>query len=130
MFLDQNRRRLALSTQAAYRDFVVRDLHLVSRPPEHAELEAVVLTYEYPVDIELDRGTFGAAGGTWLPVWGGGTLVFDVDGRLRHHAEKPVTRERVRECLRFVREVAGIRCSATRRPSSCGRSLASCARRS
>ena len=106
VFLDQNRRRLALSTQAKYRDFVVRDLQIVSRPPDHAAIEAVVLTYEYPVDVELDRAAFGPLGGYWLPIWGGGTLVFDFDGRLRHHAEKPVTRERVREALLFLRSIA------------------------
>ena len=107
VFLDQNRNRLALSTQAKYRDFVVRDVQLVSRPPDHTAIEAVVMSYEYPVDVELDRVTFGPLGGHWLPIWGGGTLVFDADGRLRHHAEKPITRERVRDALRFLRDVAG-----------------------
>ncbi|MEX2546933.1 MAG: hypothetical protein WD830_03995 [Chloroflexota bacterium] len=102
LFLDQNRKRLALSTQAAYRDFVVRDLQICSRPPDHAEIDAVVLTYEYPVDVELSVAKFGSLGGHWLPIWGGGTLVFDADGRLRHHAEKPVTRERIRDALRFL----------------------------
>lgn len=106
LFLDQNRKRLALSTQAAYRDFVVRDLQIVSRPPDHAAIDAVVLTYEYPVDVELSVADFGALGGHWLPIWGGGTLVFDVEGRLRHHAEKPVTRERIRDALRFLRSAA------------------------
>jgi hypothetical protein len=107
VFLDQNRKRLALSTQAKYRDFVVRDLQICSRPPDHVAIEAVVLTYEYPVDVELDATTFGSLGGYWLPIWGGGTLVFDADGRLRHHAQKPVTRERIREALRFLGSIAG-----------------------
>lgn len=106
VFLDQNRKRLALSTQARYRDFVVRDLQVVSRPPDHVAIEAVVLTYEYPVDVELDPRTFGSLGGYWLPIWGGGTLVFDFEGRLRHHAEKPVTRERIRDALRFLGSMA------------------------
>lgn len=106
VFLDQNRKRLALSTQAKYRDFVVRDLQVVSRPPDHVAIEAVVLTYEYPVDVELDPRTFGSLGGYWLPIWGGGTLVFDFEGRLRHHAEKPVTRERIRDALRFLGSMA------------------------
>jgi hypothetical protein len=106
VFLDRHRRRLALSTQARYRDFLVRDLYVTSKPPEHTDIEAVVMTYEYPVDLELDRGPFGSLGGHWLPIWGGGTLVFDVDGRLRHHAEKPVTRDRVRETLEFLSSIA------------------------
>jgi hypothetical protein len=106
VFLDQNRHRLALSTQPRYRDFVVRDIQVTSRPPEHEAIDAIVITYEYPVDVELDRASSGRLGGYWLPIWGGGTLVFDVDGRLRHHAEKPVTRERVRDALAFLRAVA------------------------
>ena len=107
MFLDQNRRRLALSTQPKYRDFVVRDLQVVSRPPDHEAIDAVVISYEYPVDIELPKDMPRELAGYWLPVWGGGTLVFDADGALRHHAEKPVTKERVRDVLAFIHEVVG-----------------------
>jgi hypothetical protein len=106
VFLDANRRRLALAPQARYRDFVVRDVLVTSRPPDHELLDEVILVYEYPVDVELDGRRFGSLGGYWLPVWGGGTLVFDAEGRLRHHAEKPVTRERIREALRFLETVA------------------------
>ena len=107
VFLDQNRRRLALSTQPKYRDFVVRDLQVVSRPPDHEAIDAVVISYEYPVDIELPKDMPRELAGYWLPVWGGGTLVFDADGALRHHAEKPVTKERVRDVLAFIHEVVG-----------------------
>ena len=51
------------------------------------------------MEIELDAGTGYAS---WLTIWGGGTLVFDVDGALLHHAEKPVTRDRVRQVKSFV----------------------------
>jgi hypothetical protein len=107
VFLDQNRNRLALSTQPKYRDFVVRDLQVVSRPPNHAAIDAVVISYEYPVDIELPKDMPRDLAGYWLPIWGGGTLVFDADGALRHHAEKPVTKERVRDVLAFIHEVVG-----------------------
>jgi hypothetical protein len=104
VFLDANRKHLALSTQPKYRDFVVRDLHLVSRPPAHTEIDGVVLTYEYPVDVQLSA-SFGPLRGHWLPIWGGGTLVFDADGRVRHHAERPVTADRIRDALRFLGSV-------------------------
>jgi hypothetical protein len=104
VFLDQNRRHLALSTQPKYRDFVVRDLQVVSRPPDHREIDAVVISYEYPVDIKLGAGFPQGIAGLWLPVWGGGTLVFDVDGSLRHHAEKPVTQDRVRDVVNYLRD--------------------------
>ena len=105
VFLDQNRRRLALSTQPKYRDFVVRDLQIVSRPPDHQAIDAVVISYEYPVDVQLGAGMPRDLAGLWLPIWGGGTLVFDAEGGLRHHAEKPVTKDRVRDVLAFVRDV-------------------------
>jgi hypothetical protein len=105
-FLDANRGRLALAPQARYRDFVVRDVLVTSRPPDHELIDEVILVYDYPVDVELDRRRFGSLGGYWLPIWGGGTLVFDTEGRLRHHAEKPVTRERIRDALRFLEAVA------------------------
>jgi hypothetical protein len=105
VFLDANRGSLALKPQENYRDFVVRDVHLTSRPPKHELIEEVILVYEYPVDVELDRRRFGSLGGYWLPIWGGGTLVFDAEGRLRHHAQKPVTRERIRDALGFLESV-------------------------
>ena len=105
VFLDQNRGRLALSTQPKYRDFVVRDLQIVSRPPDHRAIDAVVITYEYPVDVRLGVGMPRDLVGLWLPIWGGGTLVFDAEGALRHHAEKPVTEERVRDVLAYIRDV-------------------------
>lgn len=102
-FLDSNRKRLALSKYPLYRDFVVSDLQLTTRPPRHAGIEQVIIGYEYPVDVELKGRDYGMYDGYWLPVIGGGTLVFDAAGTLRHHAEKPVTRERVANIKQFIR---------------------------
>jgi hypothetical protein len=107
LFLDQNRDRLALSTQPKYRDFVVRDLQVVSRPPHHRAIDSVVISYEYPVDVKLGSRLPGGLAGLWLPIWGGGTLVFDSDGALRHHARKPVTQDRVRDVMNFIGDVVG-----------------------
>jgi hypothetical protein len=107
LFLDQNRDRLALSTQPKYRDFVVRDLQVVSRPPDHRAIDSVVISYEYPVDVKLSSRMPAGLAGLWLPIWGGGTLVFDADGALRHHAMKPVTQERVRDVMRFIGDAVG-----------------------
>ena len=90
-FLNENRKMLALSTNRDYRDFLVRELHLTTRPPEFREVEQVVMTYEYPVDVKIEF----IDETVWIPVWGGGTLVFDWRGRLIHHAEKPVTKDRI-----------------------------------
>lgn len=99
-FLDRHRTWLALSTYAPYRDFVVRDLYPTTGPPEHRDIQQVVITYEYPVDIQFDFD----GEKYWHPVWGGGTLVFDWRGRCVHHAEKPVTRDRVERFRGFFDE--------------------------
>lgn len=105
VFLDGNRDRLVLAPQRQYRDFVVRDFHVTSRPPKHEEIDEIVCVYEYPVDVELDADRFGPLGGHWITIWGGGTLVFDLEGKLRHHAEKPVTVERIDAALDFLASI-------------------------
>jgi hypothetical protein len=102
VFLDGHRRRLALSTFPEYRDFVVRDFHVTSKPPSHTEIDEVIFVYEHPLDVELIGPRFGSLRGKWITIWGGGTLVFDTDGRLRHHARKVVTAERIDRALAFL----------------------------
>jgi hypothetical protein len=46
---------------------------------------------------------FGSFEGQWITVWGGGTLVFNADGNLQHHAQKVVERERVDHILCFLK---------------------------
>jgi hypothetical protein len=120
-FLDKNRKELALSGFSSYRDFVLSEIHYVVPPWQRRErersiagsaqtadeagtnqIEQVIMLYEYPVDIEIKTGGFGLATGKWLTVWGGGTLVFDVDGRMLYHAEKPVTKKRIAEIKKFI----------------------------
>lgn len=102
-FLDRNRGRLALSKYPMYRDFVVSDLQHTSRPAFPYSIDQVIISYEYPVDVELKGKSYGVYDGYWLPVIGGGTLVFDAIGNLRHHAEKPVTKARVDSKKQFIR---------------------------
>jgi hypothetical protein len=125
LFLDRHRDRLALGSKGKYRDFVVRHFHVTRYPegrkpqpkdmepgqdkgskqdertPEN-EIDNVVMVYEYPVDIELSGRRFGTLRGSWITVWGGGTLVFDGNGGLRHHARKPVKGSRVKQAIGFV----------------------------
>ena len=113
-FLDKNRKRLALSKFGDYRDFVLCEALYTIPPVKRLErdnldtnkdlIEQVILIYEYPVDVELKGNDFGYAQGRWLTVWGGGTLVFDAEGRELCHAQKPVTRERIEAILEFVRQ--------------------------
>lgn len=107
LFLDANREKLALSPHADMRDFVVRDVQ-VKRPPDGpGEVDQLVIVYEYPVDVELRGPEAEAVGEQWLTLRGGGTLAFDPSGRLLHHAQKPVTSERVRQTLAFLRSGEG-----------------------
>ena len=114
-FLDRNRKALKLSRFPAYRDFVLSEVHSVIPPPKRPSsgraepaagtdrIEQVILLYEYPVDINLKGRDFGPADGRWLSVWGGGTLVFDVDGRLLFHAAKPISEDRIAEVRTFLK---------------------------
>lgn len=100
-FLDHNREHLALSRHGDLRDFVVRAFHCTHRPTE-PENDQVIIVYEYPVDSELVGDKFRAAEGQWITVWGGGTLVFDAERNLVHHARKPVTSQRVDDAKEFI----------------------------
>lgn len=104
LFLSRHRRRLALGSHGTIRDFIVASHHvtLPKRGPQRTETpeaSQVIIVYEYPVDIAIDMGVVGSR---YMTVWGGGTLVFDGDCRLRYHAERPVTRQRVSQAKRFV----------------------------
>lgn len=103
MFLDRNRDRLALGKYPLYRDFVVSDLQVTTMPRYPTAIDQVIVGYEYPVDIELAEKAFGNYRGHWITIYGGGTLVFDVEGKLRHHAKKPVTKDRVRRLKVFLK---------------------------
>jgi hypothetical protein len=102
VLLDAHRRELALSRFSDYRDFVVSGFHVTSKPPDHAVIDEVILLYEYPVEVELRQRRFGSLAGQRITIWGGGTLVFDSDGGLRHHARKPVTTKRIGRAMDFL----------------------------
>jgi hypothetical protein len=103
LFLDANRDRLVLGRYPDYRDFIVRDLQIAAQAKDPTQVGQVVLVYEYPVEVRLAGREFGPAHDQWITFWGGGTLVFDPEGRLYHHAAKPVTRQRVGRGLEFLR---------------------------
>jgi hypothetical protein len=115
LFLSRHRQRLALGRRdkRSLRDFVI-SAHHVTTPPRRShdrpnrEAAQIIISYEYPIDVEVSTGTTGTR---WLSVWGGGTLVFDEECRLRYHAEKPVTRTRVNQARRMLE--SGIRLHAS-----------------
>jgi hypothetical protein len=113
-FLDGNRKRLALSRYRDYRDFVIKSVHYATTPEQRRRnrgsvtgttnsVENVVILYEYPVDVELEGSAFGRLEGNWITIRGGGTLVFDVDGSLLHHARKAVTIKRINKVLAYLK---------------------------
>jgi hypothetical protein len=106
VLMDSHRSQLALSRFPRYRDFVVTGFELTSKPPDHTSIDAVILVYEYPVEVQLPR-RFGSLAGQWITIWGGGTLVFDSQGGLRHHARKPVTAPRIQRTLEFLAAIVG-----------------------
>ena len=104
LFLNANRRRLALQPHEDQRDFVVRDVQLKRLPTSPGEVAQIAIVYEYPVDVKLGPKEAEAFGEQWITLRGGGTLVFDALGVLLHEARKPVTRERVQAAKRFLLE--------------------------
>ncbi len=106
LFLNANRRNLALLPHADQRDFVIRDVQLKRMPTSPGEVAQVAIVYEYPIDVRLGKKEAEFFGDRWITLRGGGALVFDALGRLLHHAAKPVTKERVNRANRFLREEA------------------------
>ncbi len=106
LFLNANRRRLALYPHADQRDFVVRDVQLKRLPASPGDVAQIAIVYEYPVDVKLGPKEAEAFGEQWITLRGGGTLVFDALGVLLYEARKPVTRERVDAAKRFLVEAA------------------------
>ena len=106
LFLNANRRRLALNPHADQRDFVVRDVQLKRLPASPGDVQQIAIVYEYPVDVKLGAKEAEAFGEQWITLRGGGTLVFDALGVLLYEARKPVTRERVDAAKRFLVEAA------------------------
>ncbi|QSX74006.1 hypothetical protein HIV01_012340 [Lysobacter arenosi] len=62
------------------------------RPPkEH------VIEFTWSEDVKLSGARFHGLNGTFLPLWCGGTLVFDANGNYLHAALVPSTPQRIRE---------------------------------
>jgi hypothetical protein len=67
------------------------------RPPKERVIE-----FTWTEDVKLAGRRFGALDGTLLPLFCGGTLVFDANGNFLHRALVPPTQRRRAELLRYA----------------------------
>ena len=102
LFLNANRKKLALNPYPDQRDFIIRGVQQKRVPSSQGEVLQIAIVYEYPVDVKLSPQESEAFGEEWITLRGGGTLVFDQLGRLLYHCQKPVTKGRVAAAKRFL----------------------------
>ena len=61
-----------------------------------------MIEYVWSEDVELKGSRFGELSGTYLPLYCGGTVVFDSNGNCLHISDVSATDRRRRELLRYV----------------------------
>jgi hypothetical protein len=91
-FLDDHRRELCIPAQ---QDFYVADLYEanpVTRGGQRLSRE-VVIQYVWMEEVELEPSYYSRFQGCRIPLWCGGTLVFDGRGNLLSWVRKPGTEE-------------------------------------
>lgn len=88
LFLNENRRQLCIP---ADQDFNVVDLYQTDKLAWGAGRLAreIVVQYVWREDVELEGREFGIAQGRRVPLWCGGTLVFDERGNILSWQHKP-----------------------------------------
>src|SRR5262249_30713061 len=62
-----------------------------------------VIEFTWSEDVMLKGRAFGSIAGTFLPLYCGGTLVFDGNGNFLHMALVPSTKERRKSLLKYAR---------------------------
>jgi hypothetical protein len=106
VFLDANREVLGIPRKV---NFEVVNLYRTRKissggffPPRE-----VVVEYGWSEDVLVRGKEYGVISGERVPLWCGGTLVFDADGNVLHHVSKGATdgrRDRLRRYLRWLVE--------------------------
>jgi hypothetical protein len=64
-----------------------------------------VIEFTWSEDVKLEGRSFGAIAGTLLPLYCGGTLVFDGNGNFLHMVLVPPTEERRKSLLKYARHL-------------------------
>ena len=100
-FVDANRLVLGIPPEVNLEIAQVYRTRKVSadgyRPPQE-----VIVEFVWSERVPLNDSRFGELGGTDIPLWCGGTLVFSRDGNLLHYALKDDTPERRKILLDYM----------------------------
>jgi len=88
IFLNDNRRALDIPQ---VHDIKVEDLYFTDKLVEAEKRlpQEIILTYSWTEDVDLRGKRFGRFEGQRVPLWCGGTLVFDGRGNPLHWSKKP-----------------------------------------
>jgi hypothetical protein len=103
-FLDANREKLNIPRNVNFRVTSLYRTRKVSTDKYYPPRE-VVLEFVWAEDLNLKGRQFGALSGKSIPLWCGGTLVFDSIGNVLHYTMKPATeerRQRLRDYIEYL----------------------------
>jgi hypothetical protein len=102
VFVDANREAFRIPRDV---NFEIRALYRTRKvssegfyPPRE-----IVVEFVWPHDLEMNGREYGPLDGEIVPLWCGGTLVFDSDGNILHLVVKTATRERILRLRRYLR---------------------------
>jgi hypothetical protein len=102
VFVDANREAFHVPREA---NFEIRSLYRTRKvssegfyPPRE-----VVVEFVWPHDVPVRGRDYGPLDGETLPLWCGGTLVFDSDGNILHVTVKTAGRERITRLKSYLR---------------------------
>ena len=102
VFVDANREAFRIPRDV---NFEIRALYRTRKvssegfyPPRE-----IVVEFVWPHDLEMNGREYGPLDGEIVPLWCGGTLVFDSDGNVLHLIVKTETRERILRLRRYLR---------------------------
>jgi hypothetical protein len=100
-FIDENREELGIPRTV---NFEVTNLYRTRKissdryyPPRE-----VVLEFVWSEEVPLRGGTYGDLSGSSMPLWCGGTLVFDSNGNILHYVLKPATDARAKRLKEYI----------------------------
>ena len=104
-FIDSNRAVLGLSPKA---NFEVVNLYRTQKVSacDYRVPQEIIVEYVWASEIKLTGKEFGRLGNSYLPLWCGGTLVFNRDGNLLHHVVKQDDDQRRKQLSDYARYLA------------------------
>ncbi|MCU7849378.1 MAG: hypothetical protein KZQ89_15595 [Candidatus Thiodiazotropha sp. (ex Lucinoma kastoroae)] len=100
-FVDANREVLNIPRDA---NFEIANIYRTRKvgPDDYRPPREIVIEFVWSVDVTLSGVEFGGLSGARLPLWCGGTLVFDQNGNLLHYCLKSETGERKKALTEYA----------------------------